>query len=235
MLLISCCRNWVRQRTFPERLSEHSSVMASPSASFSSPLTTPTWNRSWFGQGHWWWERCASMHFSRAYVKCAVSGGCIYVVGGTCPAEVYDVGENRWQRLPEMVDVQFFCNGIIALENQIFAYGYDILDPEIVIEPDVNSARVYDVLSRSWSSVGFDFSKCCTALGGRLLFDIIDGTLITYDMTSHVSTVFDGRLQVRPQHLLREDLLNLIQTLDFPLRKACTDWIGDQYMRGRMA
>ena len=137
------------------------------------------------------------MHFSRAYVKCVAQDGHIFVVGGTCPAEVYDVSDDMWHGLPEMVDVQFFCNGILALENQIFAYGYDILDPDVLVEPDVNSARVYDLLSKTWNTVEFDFSKCCTSAFGHLLIDIVDGTLVTYDITTHNSTFFDGKLHVR--------------------------------------
>lgn len=148
-------------------------------------------------QGHWWWEQCASMHFSRAYVKCATHGGHIYVVGGTCPAEVYNVNDNQWHRLPEMVDVQFFCYGILALENQIFAYGYDIFDPDVLVEPDANSARVYDLRSRNWSTVEFEFSKCCTSAYGRLMLDIIDGTLVTYDTITCNTTLYDDKLHVR--------------------------------------
>lgn len=136
------------------------------------------------------------MHFSRAYVKCVAHDGHIYVVGGTCPAEVYDVNENVWHNLPEMVDVQFFCNGILALHDKIYAYGYDILDPKLLVEPDVNSARVYNLYTKDWSTIEFDFSKCCTSAFGRLMVDIIDGTLITYDMTTHNSTFFEGYLHV---------------------------------------
>ena len=140
------------------------------------------------------------MHFSRAYVKCAAQDGNIYVVGGTCPAEVYNVNENQWHCLPEMVDVQFFCNGILTLNNQIFAYGYDILDPDVLVDPDVNSARVYDLLSRTWSTVEFDFSKCCTSASSHLMLDIVDGTLVTYDTTTHSTTLYDGKLHVRSFH-----------------------------------
>jgi hypothetical protein len=138
------------------------------------------------------------MHFSRAYVKCVAQDGHIYVVGGTCPAEVYDVHNNKWHRLPEMVDVQFFCSGILALDNQIFAYGYNILDPDVLVEPDVNSARVYDLLSRNWSAVEFDFSKWCTSASGHLMLDIVDGTLVTYDTTTHNTTHYEGKLHVSP-------------------------------------
>lgn len=154
------------------------------------------------------------MHFSRAYVKCiaradeaaapvgAEPGGQIYVVGGTCPAEVYDAADDRWERLPEMVDVQFFCTGILGLDTHLlYAYGYDILDPDFLIEPDVNSARVYDLVSRTWSSVAFDFSRCCTSVSGRLVIDIVDGILTTYDMINHTSMTLDGTLQVCLQSL----------------------------------
>jgi len=101
-----------------------------------------------------------------------------------------------WCGLPEMVDVQFFCNGILALENQILAYGYDILGPEVLMEPNVNSARVYDLLSKNWSTIEFDFSRCCTSALGRIMIDIVDGTLVTYDITTQNSTFFDGKLHV---------------------------------------
>ncbi|XP_024394411.1 F-box/kelch-repeat protein At1g16250 [Physcomitrium patens] len=146
------------------------------------------------GLGHWWWEQCASMHFSRAYVKCAAQGEHIYVAGDTCPAEVYDVGADRWHRLPDMVDVQFFCNGMLALNHQIYAFGYDILDPDVVVEPDVYSAQVFHLLSGQWSTASFAFSKCCTSASGRLMLDLVDGALVVFDTSSCTSTTLHGTL-----------------------------------------
>lgn len=146
--------------------------------------------------------KCIARGDEAAAPAASQPGAQIFVVGGTCPAEVYHAAEDRWERLPEMVDVQFFCTGILALNSHLlYAFGYDILDPDFLIEPDVNSARVFDLASRTWSSVAFDFSRCCTSASRRLVIDVVDGTLTTYDMINHTSMTLDGTLQVCLQAL----------------------------------
>ncbi|CAM6039584.1 unnamed protein product [Sphagnum compactum] len=155
------------------------------------------------GGGLWWWEKCASMHSTRAFSKSVFLAGQVYVLGGTCPGEVYDMEEDKWQRLPQMVDSQFFCNGVLGLETQILAYGYDIVDPGQITTTAsdiVNSARILDTVSGCWSSVEFGHAKCCAAvMDGNFIFEMVRGFLIQHDTAANLYFVYDGKLEVQPK------------------------------------
>lgn len=140
------------------------------------------------------------MLLSRAHSKCTLLQEKIYVLGGTSSGEVYDIQQDRWEFLPDMINSQFYCNGVLALESEIIAFGYDVIDEESHIHgPDVNSARIYQTQSGCWRSVESYHSKCCTsAAGSNLIYDTVNNLIITYDTTSRVSLVYDGRLEVRP-------------------------------------
>lgn len=100
------------------------------------------------------WRRAAPMSVARSFFACAVVGGGttkVYVAGGhdnqknaLKSAEVYDVAENRWEKLPDLAEERDECQGLswegesgfcvvsgYGTENQgEFRHDAECFDPE---------------------------------------------------------------------------------------------------------
>ncbi|KAJ7565393.1 hypothetical protein O6H91_02G058700 [Diphasiastrum complanatum] len=159
------------------------------------------------GSGFWQWKKLPALHCPRYAPKCTAAEGKVYVLAGysslddsalsyvTSP-EVYHIEEDRWSLLPRLPsEAEFSCRGVTPLFNQVFAYGRTFEDDNWDENP-TKSARIYNSTTESWKALDFEYSSCCTVVGGYF-HDFRAGILHRYNASTQSWTPLSGRLIVK--------------------------------------